>query len=113
MPNALIEDLNAEHHNFLLEKGNLVKARRPCWTDNHSWKTLGFSARISRVICDCGAVTESLLGLFRDEETPSGAKRSSAVKPSELSGENHPVITLISSAPVCAHCVRGSTYFRK
>lgn len=112
MPNALIDDLNAEQHNHLLEAGNLKKARTP-WRDDHSWKTLGFSARISRSTCDCGAITETLIGIFREEETPSGAKRSVAVKHTEIHGEHHPVITLTSSVPICPACLRGSTYFRK
>ena len=112
MPNALLEDFAAEHHNHLLEAGNLKKARHP-WSDDRSWKTLGFSARISRTLCACGAVNETLTGLFRDEETPSGSRRSVAIKPGEISGENHPLITIISSVPICPVCVRSSTYFRK
>lgn len=112
MPNALLDDFVAEHHNHLLEAGNLKKARAP-WRDDHAWKTIGFSARISHVTCDCGAVSESLIGIFRDEETPSGARRSIATPHTELHGEKHPVITIISTAPVCPACVRSSTYFRK
>lgn len=112
MPNALLDDFVAEHHNHLLEAGNLKKSRTP-WTDNHSWKTLGFSARISRSTCGCGTVTETLIGIFRDEETPSGARRSVATPHQEIHGEKHPVITILSQTPICAACLKASTYFRK
>jgi hypothetical protein len=64
--NPLLDDLEAAHHQHLLEAGNLGKKPRFTeWSDKKPWTSGGYLARVSRYTCKgCGTRNQSLLGIF-------------------------------------------------
>lgn len=79
MTNSLLTELQADHHNELLESGNLKKRRvihapfRPT-----VWQSQGYLARAIRSTClNCGAQLDSLMGIFHVET--SGTNRQEHV----------------------------------
>jgi hypothetical protein len=112
MPNALLDDFEHEYHNHLLEKGNLLKKKpREASADLktiRAWRFTGFTARLSRTICNCGAQSVSLMGIFRDEEACDGARRSIALDPARFEpvpGYTYPTITITQGVAVCPACL--------
>jgi len=106
---SLLSDIEADHHNELLERGNLRKRQ-----SIHApfaprvWESQGYLARAIRSTCqNCRVVTESLMGIFHVET--SGSNRQEQIIP--LKGFQLP-----PSAPAgmewtptqtaaCLHCI--------
>lgn len=81
MPNDLLSELQADHHNELLEKGNLRK-RRVVHAPFASapWASQGYLARIIRSTClGCGGQFDSLMGIFHVETRAGGTERREQV----------------------------------
>lgn len=76
--NSLLDDIEAEHHNHLLENGNLLRKRNN-WSDDNAWTFKGYTARILSYKCRCGSYSETLLGIFAKETTPSGKSRETSL----------------------------------
>ena len=107
-PNPLALDIEEDYHQHLLEKGNLGKKPRPNWSDENAWISLGYSARVFRSVCkSCGTQTDSLVGIFHDEKTPSGSLRSTALAANAQwpQGEKYPVHVTTSPVNLCAACL--------
>ena len=63
--NSLLDELQADHHNELLEKGNLRKRRVIHAPFAHKpWVSDGYLARAIHSECRCGAKHDSLMGIF-------------------------------------------------
>lgn len=111
--NPFLNDLEAEKHQFLLERGNLV--RKPpavSWSDENSWKSLGYEAHIQTLLCACETITSILTGVYHVEQTPSGKRRSLALSPKAqwpLNGD-YPKIETIIEVPHCAHCITSKGF---
>lgn len=108
---SLVDDfaaeIEADHHRFLLESGNLVK-RRPDWSDDNQWTSQGYLARVLESHCQsCGTVTRSLTGVFHRETTPSGKVREQALVPGFQIplDQNYPIIVDKVSAVLCPVCL--------
>ena len=105
-PSFLSELIEEEHHQHLLEAGNIGK--RPLavsWSDENSWVSQGYHARVLRSVCACGAETRALLGIFHEDATPSGKSRSQDLS---LRGLQVPILgnyqVRIETAPLSAIC---------
>jgi hypothetical protein len=117
MPNAanpLLDDIDADYHQFLLERGNLVpRPREVSWSDENRWTSLGYSARTLRTVCACGSHSDTMLGIFHDERTPSGKTRSLALDPARfqipLDG-NFPVYRTTGTCAVCPSCLSSKGF---
>lgn len=118
--NPFLNDLEAEKHQFLIEKGNLPEAKKllssprssPIWSDENSWKSLGYEAHIQIFLCACETITSILTGVYHVETTPSGKRRSLALSPKAqwpLTG-NYPKIETILEVPHCAHCITSKGF---
>jgi hypothetical protein len=67
MANDLLRELEADHHNELLESGNLRK-HRVTHAPFSPWTSQGYLARVIRSTCgNCGAQLDSLMGIFHVE----------------------------------------------
>lgn len=72
MPNDLLAELQADHHNELLERGNLRK-KPPIFAPFKptQWTDAGYIARAIRSTCqNCGGQLESLMGIFHVQVAP-------------------------------------------
>lgn len=73
---SLLDDITLDHHAELLAHGNL-KPRPPAvsWSDENSWRSEGYLARILTTTCRCGNSWPTLTGVFHVETTPSGKRK--------------------------------------
>lgn len=103
---SLLEDIDAEQHSHLLEAGNLGKSRA-AWSEENAWSSVGYVARISRLACQCGEKTDTLLGIFHREKTPSGAIREQnlALRGCSIPFHNLPVEVTSSQVFACLKCL--------
>jgi hypothetical protein len=79
--NPLLADIEAEHHNELLERGNLRKRRvvHAPWA-HQPWESQGYVAHVIRSTCtNCGKQTDSLMGIFHVETR--GTERQQQIIP--------------------------------
>ena len=67
---SLLDDLEEDHHKFLLAEGNL-HVKRSTWTGHDVWESQGYVARLNRITCECGAVHLQFLGIFHREFNPA------------------------------------------
>ncbi len=85
---SLLDDIEAEYHSHLLTAGNLPsgkKAQKTLATRHHApaplalvvnWKFSANVAKTETLTCiHCGSVNKVLLGFFREDLGPLGAKR--------------------------------------
>lgn len=72
--NPLLSDIAEDHHQHLLERGNLLP-RKKDWTGENQWRSLGYLARINRHHCACGDIRDQFVGCYHAEITPSGTRR--------------------------------------
>lgn len=114
--NPLLNDLEADYHAYLLEKGNLVK-RPPAvsWSDENSWRSQGYEAHIQTSLCACEAITSTLTGIFHVETTPSGKRRALALSPKAQIplGQGYPIIETLVETLHCAHCIPFKGFTRE
>lgn len=108
--------LEEEHHQHLLEAGNLGrKPREIPWSDENAWTSRGYHAKVLRSVCRCGTHTDSLIGIFHEETTPSGKSRSQALNLRNFQvslGENYPI--RIETGPlmaICPACLSAKGFF--
>lgn len=106
---SLLDEIAAEHHNELLERGNLKKKQNP-WNPSpvRTWTPAGYFARISYITCSsCGSINTHLQGVFY-RETSGPAVRDVSLNLSEISRLEKSRITpqfSDESVPICAECV--------
>ncbi len=100
---SLLDDIDHDYHANLLEFGNLQR-RKPevSWSDANSWKTLGHTARILQTRCLCGNITNTLIGIFRTERTPSGNQRDTRV---DFRPQTCRKVVEVQSTPICPACL--------
>jgi hypothetical protein len=113
MTSSLLDEIEAERHEFLLEKGNLVNARKGshAWTGANNWTARGYFVRALRATCkNCGTQHDSLMGVFLRETNGRGDLRETALNGkglpctpfnvAPLPREYHPV-----NIPMCLDCI--------
>jgi hypothetical protein len=109
--------IEADYHRTLLESGNLLpKKPTISWSDENRWESKGYLAQVLRTSCACGAITESLTGIFYVSETPSGKRRMTALDlgvnlqfPLETPS---PVQVQEQQARFCAYCLPSKGFER-
>lgn len=108
------DEIEQDYHQELLERGNLAPKPRPSWTGENQWTSLGYVAKINRIRCTCGACTDTLIGVFHRERTPSGKIRLTPLADSfQLPGDHtHPVEVTDLPARVCAYCLTPQGFER-
>jgi len=107
---TFIDDIEAEHHEFLLKEGNLVNTRKGSynWTGANSWTSQGYIVRVLRATCkQCGTQHDSLMGVFHREKNGRGDLREQALDLRRIQFNNpnstrvyEPVIV-----PACLDCL--------
>jgi hypothetical protein len=111
--NPLLDDVLEDHHQNLLERGNLGRKRiLPDPIFVQKWESTGYLARILETTCDaCGSIHSSLIGVFHTEKNLSDttATREIALDLRRFRDLNlTPSIKVdIASVPLCAHCVEN------
>ena len=101
---SLLEDLLAENHNHLLEKGNLLKKQK-VWRETPKPETIGDFPRIIQTTCmNCGTLTNSLLGVYHKVRFPSGATVETLIRePIDVAIVDVEITP--ASAPFCLTCL--------
>lgn len=105
---SLLDEINAEHHNFLLEEGNLRKRRVKEAPFIPQWHSTGYVCRLLETTCRCGSKHVSLMGIFHREETPSGGRRDQIMDARGFAlPPDSPAWTEITyiQAAACADCI--------
>lgn len=72
---SLLDEIEADYHNDLLERGNLRKRREIRASFTPSWTSQGYVCRLLESTCRCGAKSLSLMGIFHRETTTAGGSR--------------------------------------
>lgn len=102
---SLLDDLEADYHQYLLKEGNLHPRRKTDWTGDNQWESQGYIARVNRIECKCGAHHTTLVGAFHREKTPSGKVREIALHPRSQVPIGSPVEVQIIQAQICPSCL--------
>ena len=99
-------DIEEDHHQNLLERGNLLPKKKE-WTGENQWASLGYLARVLVQSCSCGTDVEIFQGVFHSERTPSGTVRNTALIGNWQVplGQDYPIITHTESVKICAYCL--------
>jgi hypothetical protein len=106
---TLLDDIEAEHHETLLEKGNLVNLKKGShqWTGARDWENQGYIVRVLRATCRaCGTQNDSLMGVFHREKNGRGDLREQALdlRRVQFSGTASRVYEPVS-VPACLDCL--------
>lgn len=108
MSNDLLDDIEAAHHQHLLEAGNLgKKPRHTDWCDRKPWASGGYLARVSRYTCKgCGTHNQSLLGIFA-VETRGTERRETALDLRNFQMNGSPAIAFLDlpNQAICPACL--------
>jgi len=108
MNNPLLEDLEAAHHQHLLEAGNLGKKPRFTeWSDKTPWISGGYLARLSQYRCTgCNTLNQSLIGIFH-VETRGTERKESALDLRNFQMRGSPPIAFIDlpNQAICPACL--------
>lgn len=103
-----LDEIKAEHHQDLLENGNL-KGKTSSWTGENQWIDGGYNARVHLTECQCGAKHKSLYGIFHTEFTPTGKRRDTALKLDQIlqfpPGHKSPILVTVERVKICADCI--------
>ena len=100
------EELEEDFHRLLLEKGNIRREspfrKSNLWTGENNWKITGQTAKVLQTACNCGEVSFSLLGIFTEETSGTGARRLTKSLNPSLGGK----IEIEKTQSLhCAHCL--------
>lgn len=104
----LADLIEADHHQRLLEAGNLGPKRKSSeWTGDTTFHSLGYIAKVDEQICrGCGTLSFRLLGVFHREANPRGDSRLSALDLRRLNIPTPiPTETQQSTVPACVSCL--------
>jgi hypothetical protein len=108
MSNDLLDDIEAAHHQHLLEAGNLgKKPRHTEWSDRKPWTSGGYLARLSEYTCTgCGTINRSLLGVFAIE-TRGTERRETALdlRNFQMQGSPPHIVTKLPNQAICPACL--------
>lgn len=108
MVDNFLSEIEAEHHQHLLEAGNLNKPRKSSlWTGENNWESQGYVLRCQHLRCQhCQETTPLLLGAFHRESNGRGDSRETAL---DLRTLNIPQDTprVFESVPIprCGFCL--------
>ncbi len=103
-----LAEIEAEHHQHLLERGNLDKPRANPWHGNSNFLHQGYFTRVLRATCrNCGTQHDSLMGVFSREKNGLGAVREIALdlRRAQLPGGGIPREYEPVSVPACLECI--------
>lgn len=106
-----LDDIESDRHQLLLEKGNLLpKKREVSWSDENSWISQGYIARVLVTRCQCGTALKQLFSLAHCERTPSGKSREQALKLNQKGltfpqSTRNQILVTTSDVEICAECV--------
>ena len=107
--NPLLADLESEYHQFLLEKGNLVKKPRHTeWHDKGPWVSKGYQAELSQYKCKgCGTLNQSLIGIFHVETRGTDTRKIALdLRNFQMSGDfSNIIITTLPDQGICPSCL--------
>lgn len=102
-----LSDIEAEKHQFLLERGNLVRKPAPV-PFTPVWTYLGHRVRILENRCACGEISRHITSLGVLAQNPQGATKETACTWKDISEsdrKNLDTVTLIQPIPVCPSCI--------
>jgi hypothetical protein len=110
-----LEFIAEEYHQHLLEAGNLGKKPRAIsWSDDNTFFSQGYHARVTITPCSCGASHKALVGIFHEEKTPSGKTRSQALTLRGLQIPLHDSYTIrtetLPLVHVCPSCLTSKGF---
>jgi len=104
----LLDDIEAEFHRHLLEKGNLGKPKRHTeWRENTPWVSGGYLARITQYRCTgCNTLNQSLLGIFHVETRGTERKETALdLRNFQMNGSPPHQITVLPNQAICPACL--------
>lgn len=105
--NPFLDDIEADKHQFLLERGNLVRKPAPV-PFTPAWTFLGHRVRISELRCACGEISRHITSLGVLSQNPQNATRETACTWGDIS-ESHrktlDIVTITQPVPVCPACI--------
>lgn len=112
---SLLDDIEADHHRELLERGNL-RPQKPAvsWSDENTWRSDGYEARILTTRCKCGKTDIRLNGVFHKKSTLSGKSKSQRLSDTALLQFSYESLSYAqdeATTGVCIACL--PTYYRK
>lgn len=106
MLNPLLDDLQDERTEFLIREGNLRRAKAapefiPQWTHQ------GYLAKVGRNLCDCGELSDFLIGVFSREKAATGQIRDTALaRGFQIPlGKSFPVEVTEGYVKICCSCL--------
>lgn len=107
LPNPLFSDLQDEITQELIESGNLKKRKQEHAPFVPVWTHLGYVAKVQHLLCECGVLTELLMGIFSREVGAKGEKRDLLLSPKAQIplNQNWPIEIEESFPLTCAHCL--------
>ena len=105
---GFLNEIEDEHHQNLLEKGNLGKRKPSLFREETIFHSSGYLAKALRITCGkCGTQETRLQGIFHRETNSLGTSRLTAmpVNSQYPLDQTYPIEIETCSIPQCYHCL--------